>query len=193
MLVHQVEKGRTLLVDELAADDRALERDVDLTGVGAVPDLGRVVVEPHRVETAPQLVQAGVERRAGRYRLDESEALLANCLLDRPRQAPYVQAGPTGHIGGTTGGCQVREIERCFEVAEGHRRRFGSLGRRRGVLPSGHSIDEVVDQNDQQVEIASRRVNEVITPDAYEVAIARDHRYKQLGTSQFEPRGERNS
>jgi hypothetical protein len=65
MGVHAFEEGRFFSVHELADDHFALVLDVHGPGVGAVPDLGVVVIIFEKVQPVAEPVAAGVECDAG--------------------------------------------------------------------------------------------------------------------------------
>ena len=62
---------------------------------------------------------------------------------------------------------------------------------RRG-LSAGHGVDQVVDADDFQVDVAPRRVNQVIAADGEQVAVAGVDHDVQLGIRQLQSGGERN-
>jgi hypothetical protein len=66
------------------------------------------------------------------------------------------------------------------------------IRRSRRGLASGHGIDEIVDADDFQIDIAASCVNEVIAANGREIAIARVHDHVEPGIGQLQPCGERN-
>ena len=66
----------------------------------------------------------------------------------------------------------------------------GAVRRGRRILPAGHAVDAVVDDDGGQVDVAAGRVDEVIAADGGGVAVAHDHDHLQLGVGQLHPGGE---
>jgi len=65
----------------------------------------------------------------------------------------------------------------------------GSGGR---GLATGHGIDQIVDADDFEVDVAARGVNEMIAADGGEIAVAGIDNDVKLGIRQLEAGGERN-
>ena len=59
-------------------------------------------------------------------------------------------------------------------------------------LPAGHGVDQVIDADHFQIDIAPRRVDQVIAANRRKIAVSRVHHDVQLGVRQLQARGKRN-
>src|SRR5215471_933552 len=96
---------------------------------------------------------------------NEREAFLLEGFADRARELAYVEGRPSSDVDGASRFNQVRQVECRLECAVGicgRRRMAGSCGR---GLAAGHRVNQIVDADDLQVDVAPRGVNQVIAAD----------------------------
>ena len=90
--------------------------------------------------------------------------------------------------------CALRElddVEVGLDRAERRRGRAiaGRCGRRH--LPAGHAVDPVIEEQDGDVDVAPRGVDEVVAADRGAVAVARDDDHVQVRAGHLDAGGER--
>src|SRR5438105_36359 len=161
----------TVTVHKLSHDNLAIEGEAYVAGGRSVFDLALLLVILHGVQAVAHLVAPLVKRRTWRNDFDERESFFLEGLADRPRQLPHVEGGPARDINRARRLHQVRQVERRLEraVRMGGGSRVARSRRRR--LPARHCIDQVVYADDLQVDIAPRRMHQVIPSNRGKIAI----------------------
>ena len=144
----------------------------DFAGRRAMLHFALLFVVLHGVEAVAHLVAALVERGAGRNHFDERESLLLECLADGTRQLPHVEGGPARHVNRARSFHQLRQVECRLERAVRICRSRGVIRSGGRSLAAGHGIDQIVNADDFQIDVAARGVNQVIAADGRQIAIA---------------------
>jgi hypothetical protein len=103
-----------------------------------------------------------------------------------------VEGGPARDVDCAGGFDQVRQIERRLEHAVGIGRSGRVIGSGGRGLAAGHGVDQIVDADDFQIDVAARGVNQMIAADGREIAVAGIDDHVQLGIRQLQSGGERN-
>ena len=149
-----------------------------------------VAVPLHHPYGVAELVLAPEVRGALAQHLHDSETLMLERLLEDRDHLAHVVGGRPRHEGRPRAEGEPHGVELAVDVAVGRRRRGHPDPGERRVLPSGHAVDAVVHDDRGELDIAPRRVDEMVAPDGQRVAVA--HRYDdvQVGPRHLDARGE---
>ena len=181
----------TVAVYEFTYDDFSSHGEADFIGRRPVPGFALLFVVLHGIEAIAQLVAALIKRGAGRDHFNKREAFLLERFADGARQLPNVEGGPARDVDGAGRLDQVRQIERRLERPV-RIRRSGRVVRSGGrSLAAGHGVNQIVDADDLQIDVAARGVDQMIAADRRKIAIAGIDNDVQLGVRQFQSGGER--
>ena len=122
--------------------------------------------------------------------LDEAETLLVDGVLHRLHELEHVVGRPARNVAPTSRGHHICDLERVFQVEIRRRRGACTEGSRGRYLSAGHTVDEVVDQKDRQVEVAARRVDQVVATDSGEIPVAGDDDHLHVWPHHLDAAGE---
>ena len=123
-------------------------------------------------------VLAAVVGGTGDLGLDKRKALMDDAPGQKTDELLVGPGGAARHIGGPGGASQLADVEGLLDVAVDTRRGEVALEGGGAHLAAGHAVDRVVPDDRREVDVAPRRMDQVVAADRHAVAVAHhdDHR-----------------